>query len=320
MKTQHKRTVLVLDDDEVNLMILTKNAQEAGYHVKSFTMGETAYEYMMHNPQEIDIAVLDKMMPGLNGLELLKRIKNMDSMRHMPVILQTGDVGVEQMREGLESGAYYYLTKPFHPEILTAILHSAAHECTMRKELIAQMTAGHAQFIGLLREGEFIFKTHAEARLLAATLSQAAHYPEFVALGLMELFANAIEHGNLNIGYHKKRKCLLSNTWVEELATRSGSAEYANRVVHVRTEKTQNGMHVSVRDEGKGFDWEQCMYSEDMPNQFNEPNGRGIAKAMIMLDDMRYAHKGNEVHCNISLSAGLAVTGERTPFINSMYS
>lgn len=312
MKPQHKLTVLVLDDDEINLTILTKNAQEAGYDVKSFTSGDAAYDYLENHPKEIDIAVLDKMMPGLNGLELLRRIKNMDSMRHMPVILQTGDVGVAQMREGLESGAYYYLSKPFHPEILTAILHSAANECAMRKELFVQLQAGYAQFLGMFREGDLTFKTHAEARLLAAILSQSAHYPEFVSLGLMELFSNAIEHGNLAIGYERKRKCLLSNSWNEELALRSGSAEYASRAVHVRLEKIPTGLHVIIRDDGKGFDWRSRMYGQDASGRFDEPNGRGLAKAMIMLDDLSFSDQGNEVQCNIGLTAHSPVPGSET--------
>lgn len=319
MKLQRKLTVLALDDDEINLMILTKSAQEAGYNVRPFTVGEEAYAYLMKHPQGVDIALLDKMMPGLNGLELLKRIKTVDALRHMPVILQTGDVGVEQMREGLESGAYYYLTKPFHPEILTAILHSAASECATRKELLAQMTAGHTRFIGMLREGEFVFKTHAEARLLASTLAQATHYPEFVALGLTELFANAIEHGNLAIGYDRKRQCLLANSWTDELAVRAHSAEYAARVVHVRIERRLSGLHVTINDEGKGFDWQQRMHHQDISGRFDEPNGRGVAKAMIMLDDVRYTGNGNEVHCNIGLAPYAVATGEKSTVPGSLH-
>jgi len=320
MKPQHKRTVLVLDDDEINLMILTKNAQEAGYNVKSFSSGDGAYDYLLNNPNEVDIAILDKMMPGINGLDLLKRIKNIDAMRHMPVILQTGDVGVAQMREGLESGAYYYLTKPFHPEILTAILHSADNECAMRKELLDQMATGQGQLVGLLREGEFILKTHVEARLLVATLSQAANYPEFVALGLMELLANAIEHGNLAIGYDRKRKCLLGNSWAQELAMRAGSAEYANRAVHVHVERTPAGLHAVISDEGKGFDWQQYMYNDDIPSRLDEPNGRGLAKAIIMLDEVRYSDKGNEVHCNIGVPSPSPMIGGKNVFMDSLHS
>jgi len=310
MKTQRRYTVLAVDDDEINLMILVKNVQEAGYMVKSFTSGEAAWEHLINYPSDIDIALLDKMMPGTNGLDLLKLIKNDPALKPMPVILQTGDVGLHQMREGLENGAYYYLTKPFHPEILTAILHSAANECTMRQELREQMTASNARFIALMQEGEFVFRTHSEGRLLAATVSQAATYPEFVALGLTELFANAVEHGNYGIGYERKRKCLLNNSWQKELKTRAESPEYCHRLVRVRAEKTAGGLNVAIIDEGKGFDWQKHMYDDNEPSKLNEPNGRGIAKAIIMLDNVRYIGKGNEVHCTIGLPAYLSLSGD----------
>lgn len=310
MKTQRKRTVLAVDDDEINLMILIKCVQESGFNVKSFTSGEAAWEYLQANKNGADIALLDKMMPGMSGLDLLKHIKNNEALRHIPVIMQTGDVGVSQMREGLENGAYYYLTKPFHPEILTAILNSAANECNMREEMLDQMSVGHSKFIGLLQEGEFIIRTHADARLMAATISQAATYPEFVALGIMELLTNAIEHGNLGVGYEQKRKCLLAGSWDEEVAARLEVPEYAARVVRLRMEKTLQGMHIVITDQGKGFNWQHFMHDEDAPGRLNEPNGRGIAKAMIMLDDLRYTGRGNEVECNVGMPSYLTVLHE----------
>jgi len=319
MSMQHKRNVIAVDDDEINLMILIKTVEDAGYEVKSFASGVEAWDFLQQHPDDIDIAVLDKMMPGTNGLDLLKLIKGKPSLKAMPVILQTGDVGVEQMREGLENGACYYLTKPFHPGILTAILHSAANECTMREELMGQMSSGHARLIGLMQEGEFMLKTHEEANVLAATLSQAAIYPEFVALGLGELLANAIEHGNLDIGYDVKRKCLLANSWAAEIAARMNNPLYGNRVVRIRMDRTPTGLHVVIRDEGKGFDWRRYMYDNNEPSRYNEPNGRGVAKAMIMLDDIRYAGDGNEVHCHIGLPAYLSMSSgiQRSPVIHS---
>ena len=131
---------------------------------------------------------------------------------------------------------------------------------------------------------------------------QAALYPEFVALGLLELLTNAIEHGNLDIGYERKRKALLAGTWHQELETRAHSAEYANRIVHVRVERALNGLQVTISDVGKGFDWREHLYNENMPGKFAEPNKQcGVAKALIMLDNLRYNDKGNEAQCHISL-------------------
>jgi CheY-like chemotaxis protein len=299
MSAQRRRTIVAVDDDDINLMILTKNAQDAGYTVKSFTSGETAWDYMSNNPSEVDIAVLDKMMPGMSGIDLLRRIKTTKALRHIPVIIQTGDVGVAQMHEGLAEGAYYYLTKPFHPEIFTGILISADNECSLREELVGQLAEGHAKFMGLLREGEFEIHSHEEASLLAVTLAQVALYPEFVAVGLMELLSNAIEHGNLEVGYDKKSQCLITNRWAEELESRMKDPQYKDRKVRVIIQRTPEGFHVNIKDEGKGFDWQKLLTDDPMAARLTSPNGRGISKARVMLDDVRHSGNGNMVSCNI---------------------
>jgi CheY-like chemotaxis protein len=302
MAKQRRRTVIAVDDDDINLMILTKNAQDAGYTVKSFTSGETAWDYLENNPGEVDIAVLDKMMPGMSGIELLRRIKTTQALRHIPVIIQTGDVGVAQMHEGLAEGAYYYLTKPFHPEIFTGILLSADNECTLREELVGQLAKGHAKFIGLLQEGEFIIQTPEEASLVAVTLAQASLYPEFVAVGLMELLSNAIEHGNLEVGYDRKSQCLITNRWTEEMQTRLADPKYADRKVHIGIKRTPQGLDLTITDEGKGFDWQKMLTDDPVASRLASPNGRGMAKARVMLDKMQYSGKGNIVSCTISAS------------------
>ena len=301
MKTQHRRTVVAIDDDEINLMILTKCAQDAGYSVMSFDSAVAGWEHMRTHPSEVDIVLLDKMMPDMNGMELLKRIKLDKAMQHVPVILQTGDVGITQMREGLESGAYYYLTKPFHPEILTAVLNSAAQECSAREALLKQVGENQTRFVSLMDEGLFSLKTHQEAGQLASALSQLALYPEFVAVGLMELLANAIEHGNWELGFERKAYHLHSGDWQQALDQRQGDPNFASRRVHVAVLRESNIMRVAIRDEGTGFNWQKFLMNESPPGAAPEVNGRGISKAKIMLDDVKYSSAGNEVTCSIAM-------------------
>jgi CheY-like chemotaxis protein len=298
--TQRKRTLLAVDDDEINLMILVKNATDAGYDVRSFDDGVAAWEYLQQNPRDADIALLDKMMPGMSGMEMLARMKVHPVLKHIPVILQTGDVGIVQMREGLERGAFYYLTKPFHPEILTAILHAAANECARREELMEQMSADHGKFVALLSEAEFTLRTHAEARLIAAALAQLTAHPDDTARGLMELLDNAIEHGNLAIGYELKAKCLLDKRWLEEILQRSAMADYKDRLVRVHVQRALHTLHVTVTDEGRGFDWES--YTRANAARLDKPNGRGIMVAAGALDGLRYTGSGSEVHCDLHLA------------------
>lgn len=297
--TRTKRTVLAVDDDEVNLSILIKIAGDAGYNVKPFATPEAAWSYLESN-HDIDIAILDKMMANISGLEMMARMKSHAHLKHIPVIIQTGDVGTAQMREGLEQGAYYYLTKPFLPEIMTAVLASAENECNLRAEMISQVVAGQGRFLSLVQQASFNFHNHAEARLLAVHIAQLSAVPELVGRGLMELFYNAVEHGCLEIGYQNKHACMLGKTFPLEVAKRMAWPQYKYRVATVQLQLVQSAMQLTVTDPGKGFRWRQYMDS-NAGLKLNQVSGRGIVVATRTLDKLQYNAAGNEVQVSFAL-------------------
>ena len=97
--------------------------------------------------------------------------------------------------------------------------------------------------------------------MLAAAIVAGGPYPEFVALGLMELFSNAIEHGNLDIGYERKRNACSANTWERKSPSAPEARNTASRVVHVHVYKTQAGCISPSADEGKGFSMTGLFFS-----------------------------------------------------------
>ncbi|HEU5046662.1 MAG TPA: response regulator [Rickettsiales bacterium] len=293
-----KRTILALDDDEANLIILEKAIERAGYESKCFMSSEEALHYLSENPRSVQIAVIDKMMPKISGIEFLNKVKQNNALKHIPVIIQTGDVGLKQMQEGLEHGAYYYLTKPFTPETLMAILKSAENECSLFEEVVSRSAAEQKKLVKLIHEGEFHIHTFAEARVLAAFIAQSSRTPSYVARGLMELLFNAIEHGNLEIGYQKKHECLVNNTYNQEIAIRLSQEKYQNRSVKVHVQNQLLEMHVTIVNAGNGFNWRQYMIP-DMNLRLNMPNGRGMAIAAKLLGGLHYNEKGTEVTCKI---------------------
>ncbi len=315
--TKSKRRILAVDDDDVNLTILAKTSEDAGYKVIPFTSSEAAWSYLVQHPREVDIAVLDKMMPGVSGMELLGCIKRNPLLKYIPVILQTGDVGLTQMREGLEGGAYYYLTKPFHPEIFLAILKAAENECILREELLAQENLKQGKFLGLMRDGEFHIKTIAEARLLAAALAQVSPTPDLTARGLSELLFNAIEHGNLEIGGKKKSELVLNDAWMQEVSARMDDSQYQNRKVKVRVQKNLSAFHFVITDEGSGFNWHDCL-NASASGILNQPNGRGIAIANQVLHNLHYNKEGNEVSFAIGEESDMVVSLQQGMQINTL--
>ena len=105
-----KRILVV--DDEVNIVELLKyNLQKEQYHVYTAESGEEGLAVLKNKP--VDMAILDLMLPGIDGLELLKYIRRQNALKNMPVILLTAkDTEVDKVI-GLELGADDYLSKPF---------------------------------------------------------------------------------------------------------------------------------------------------------------------------------------------------------------
>jgi DNA-binding response OmpR family regulator len=111
-------TVLVADDDEDILELVSFRLERAGYEVVTARDGATALATAQD--RQPDLAVLDVMMPGLNGYEVTQRLRADDATRDIPVILLTARVQEADVNRGFEAGADDYLRKPFSPQELRA--------------------------------------------------------------------------------------------------------------------------------------------------------------------------------------------------------
>jgi DNA-binding response OmpR family regulator len=110
------RTVLVADDDEDILQLVSFRLERAGYKVVTAADGQQALVAAReHQP---DLAVLDVMMPGLNGYEVTRQLRADPATAAIPVILLTARVQEADVSRGFEAGADDYLRKPFSPQEL----------------------------------------------------------------------------------------------------------------------------------------------------------------------------------------------------------
>ncbi|MCA9468437.1 MAG: response regulator, partial [Nitrospira sp.] len=120
----HQPTLLLVDDDLVNLEILVEHLEEAGYQTVSAMNGCEAWSLLEREPERFDAVLLDRMMPVMNGMEVLAKIKAHGELDFLPVILQTAAGSTEEVRQGIEAGAFYYLTKPFTKDVVLAIVRA----------------------------------------------------------------------------------------------------------------------------------------------------------------------------------------------------
>jgi DNA-binding response OmpR family regulator len=110
--------VLIADDDEDTLALVSIRLEQAGYEVIGAADGKRAYELAVE--RRPDIAVLDVRMPLVFGYEVIRRIRDHDQISGMPVILLTASTDTPAMMRGFEVGADEYLTKPFNAQELAS--------------------------------------------------------------------------------------------------------------------------------------------------------------------------------------------------------
>jgi CheY-like chemotaxis protein len=291
--------LLVVDDEAINREIIAEYLEDTDYRLTMAAGGEEAM-VRLRADAAFDAVILDRMMPGVDGLAVLQQMQADAELRHVPVIVQTAAAGHEQVAEGLRLGAYYYLTKPYHRDALLAVVRSAL-EMVQRRRALARAIDEFRGVIGLIVDGCFRVKSLQEARALSAAISSLATDPVSVALGLSELMINGIEHGNLGIGFHEKAGLLAADRWEAEIEARLTAPAHAEKFVEVRIRREAGALHVTIRDQGPGFEWRQ--YLELSASRALYPNGRGIAMAHhVAFRNLQFIAPGNEVIATIALA------------------
>jgi two-component system cell cycle response regulator len=125
--------ILVVDDVSTNRMLMTHLLEKAFYEVETANDGAEALAMAQANPP--DLALLDVMMPGMDGYELCRRMRADPRLAETPIVMITALDAVEDRRAGIEAGADDFLTKPVREAALYARLRSLIRMKAMREEL-----------------------------------------------------------------------------------------------------------------------------------------------------------------------------------------
>ena len=287
--------ILVVDDEPLNLDIIEEFLTGKGqpYVVEKAHDGIEAMEKLEANPNKYDTVLLDRMMPRMSGMEVLEKMSAHPDLKYIPVILQTAKVSKEDIIEGLKAGAYYYLTKPFTSDILHSVVSTAVKDRGYNKALIASLNVTKSS-IKLLKNAHFEFRSLDDVRAVSSLVACACNEPDKVAMGLSELMINAIEHGNLHIGYEEKSELRKQDKWESEIAARLALPENKDRYASMDIVCDSSGVTYTITDQGNGFDWEDFM--EFDTSRVMDNHGRGIAMAnKLYFSKMEYHGSGNTV-------------------------
>ena len=291
--------ILIVDDEPLLREILKEYLGEMGYNTMEANDGAEAWSILQKFDHQFDAIILDRIMPNMDGLEVLKKIKAHPKLNDIPVIMQTGAVEKHEILEGLQAGCYYYLTKPFERDMFVSIIKTAVADHLSYRSVQEALKKQNRSLM-LLDSGKFSFRTLDESRSLTTLLAAACPEPDIVATGLSELLINAVEHGNLNISYTEKSHLLSEHKWEDEVKLRLKQKEYMERTVFVKFNRNEQEIIISIADQGNGFEWQE--YLELSPERSSHSHGRGIAMANILsFDKIEYQGNGNEVVVTLNL-------------------
>jgi len=122
-KDMAREKILVVDDEADILELVKYNLEKEGYRVKCAKSGEQALSKAGEDPP--DLIVLDLMLPGMDGLDVCRKLKSDLRTANMPIVMLTAKTEDADIVTGLELGADDYVTKPFSPRVLAARIKAA---------------------------------------------------------------------------------------------------------------------------------------------------------------------------------------------------
>lgn len=222
--------ILIAEDKEISRRILERDLNKLGYETVAVADGAAAWKLLQDQPFRMVIS--DWEMPGMNGVELVRRIREMKSDEYVYVILLTGRTEKQDLIEGMEAGADDFITKPFELEELRVRLRSAQRLLDLEHSMARQK-----------RELEN-WKQRVKEDLDAASAIQQASLPttlpetpglEFAwryrpchelggdTLGIVQLDDNYVGFYVVDVSGHGVRAALLSVTLSRVLSANSGS-------------------------------------------------------------------------------------------------
>jgi DNA-binding response OmpR family regulator len=166
----NKETILVVDDEEDILELVRYNLSREGYDVRCAVSGEEARGVIAEGT--IDLLILDLMLPGVDGLEVARRLKGEPAHAELPIIMLSARGEEADIVAGLELGADDYITKPFSPRVLIARVRSVLRRRSHPPEDSADVLQIHDLVIhpgrrSVTMDGEPLDLTFTEFQVLA---------------------------------------------------------------------------------------------------------------------------------------------------------
>lgn len=286
--------ILAVEDEPANLDLIERHLAAAGWRTVRAEDGSAALHKL---EEDIDLILVDKVMPNLDGMGFLRAVKGDARFRDIPVVMLTAAPTEAEAAEGIRAGLRYHLSKPFDGAMLLGIANVAMQDL-QTKRLLAEKVRNANDGLRLMQQARFLFRTLDDVANLACNIATCFPDPDKAAIGLHQLLLNAVEHGNLGIGYSEKARLLMDGCWGEEVERRLDLPENREKFATLTFEATGGAIVVHIEDRGQGFDWRRYLHFS--PERATHLNGRGIATSRaVSFQSLEFLGVGNVARCAV---------------------
>jgi CheY-like chemotaxis protein len=287
-------------DDEPDIRQSFRDRFEDQFQIALASNGEEALE-RLRGGECPTVVVTDLRMPAMGGLEMIHRAKELDPDLGFIVVSGHGDT--DDVIAALRLGARNFIRKPYSfGELEEAIMREARrYRLILDERARREVERATEQFMVGVDSMTFVLPSrldwvHSLTFRLVGVMEAVGicteHNRSNVALGIMEVLTNAVEHGNLGVSGKHELMSQGEDVYAEELALRAQQQPFLLRRVHVLATINEHLAKIVVEDEGEGFDYHSLPDPTDPENLFHS-SGRGILLARSFLDEVHYSGRGN---------------------------
>ena len=281
--------LLVVDDSTADREMAAHLLAQESWRVLHAADGQEALAQMRdHN---VDLVLTDLVMPNLDGLAFVKQSKTDHPL--VPVVLMTARGSEEIAVQALEAGAASYVPKKTLVRDLVEVVERILEASRERKS--------YTRLLGRLQAASFVLENDLElisslVSYLTQILRDSGMFDESncqrISTALDEALTNAYYHGNLEVRSEIRQQDARAYRLLAE--QRRQAAPYRDRRILVQASLTSDAARFVVTDEGRGFNV-GAVPDPTLPENLEQPSGRGIFLMKTFLDDVRYNEAGNQV-------------------------